>query len=198
MEAIETKEVRGYTIEIHQDEDAESPREWSTFGTMFCTHRRYNLGDKQIGSMAKGEFDRLINRKDVKYLPLYLYDHSGLTMSTSSFSCPWDSGQVGIILVTHDDIRKEFGPQGRALGHITQKAITSAFKLMRQEVEVYDAFLQGNVYGYVILDKNGDTVDSCWGFICVDGKLDYVYEAAMENLPKEKMEIGIGHRANEE
>ena len=187
MEAIETKKVRGYTIEIHQDEDAQSPREDCGFGTMYCTHRRYNLGDTQIGGMAKGEFDKLISRKDVKYLPLYLYDHSGLTMSTSPFSCPWDSGQVGVILATHEDIRKEFGPKGRAMTHISKKAISSAFKLMRQEVEVYDAFLCGNVYGYVILDKDGETMDSCWGFICVNGKLDYVYEAAIENIPEGKV-----------
>lgn len=31
-------------------------------------------------------------------LPLYLYDHSGITMNTTGFSCPWDSGQVGWIL----------------------------------------------------------------------------------------------------
>ena len=38
-------------------------------------------------------------------LPLYLYDHSGLAMSTESFSgraphAEWDSGQVGWIYVS--------------------------------------------------------------------------------------------------
>ncbi len=182
MEAIETKKVRGYTIEIHQDTDAESPREFSSFGTMLCGHRRYNLGDVQIKD--QGYINEVLRRKDVEHLPLYLYDHSGITMSTSPFSCPWDSGQVGIIYATHEDIRKEFGPKGRALKHISSKARASAYKLMDQEVEEYDAFLRGDVYGYVILDKKGETVDSCWGFICIDGKLDYVYEQAMENIPK--------------
>ncbi len=184
MEAIETKKVRGYTIEIHRDEDARSPREDCGFGTMLCGHRRYVLGDVQVRCQA--DLDKVLGRKDVMFLSLYLYDHSGITMSTSPFSCPWDSGQVGIIYATHEDIRKEFGPKGRALVHVSKKAISSAFKLMRQEVEVYDAFLQGDVYGYVILDKKGETVDSCWGFLCVNGKLDYVYEAAMENIPKSK------------
>ena len=26
--------------------------------------------------------------------PLYLYDHGGITMNTTGFSCSWDSGQV--------------------------------------------------------------------------------------------------------
>ena len=32
-------------------------------------------------------------------LPLYLMDHSGLAMQTTSFNDPWDSGQVGWIYV---------------------------------------------------------------------------------------------------
>lgn len=182
MEAIETFTYRGHTIEIHQDTDAESPREFSTFGTMLCGHRRYNLGDRQIRSQA--DIDGVLKRKDIKYLNLYLYDHSGITMSTSPFSCTWDSGQVGIIFCTHDEIRKEFGPKGRALVHISKKAVSSAFKLMRQEVETYDAFLKGEVYGYVVVDSKGDTVDSCWGFICAgsDG-MEYIRQTAREAVP---------------
>ena len=40
---------------------------------------------------------------------LYLYDHSGITMSTGSFCDSWDSGQVGFIYVTKEDIEKEYG-----------------------------------------------------------------------------------------
>jgi len=182
MEAIEKFMHKGYWIEIHQDMDAESPREFSTFGTMLCGHRRYNLGDRQIRSQA--DIDVVLRRKDVKSLPLFLFDHSGITMSTSAFDCPWDSGQVGIIFCTHDEIRKEFGPKGRALVHISKKAVSSAFKLMRQEVETYDAFLKGEVYGYVVVDRKGDTVDSCWGFICANSKdMEYVRQTAREAVP---------------
>ena len=177
MEAIETKKVRGYTIEIHQDDNAESPREMCTFGTMLCGHRRYNLGDRQIRSQA--DIDVVLKRKDIKFLNLYLYDHSGITMSTSPFSCPWDSGQVGIIFCTHNDICKEFG-----IKHVGKKSISNAYKLMRQEVDTYDAFLKGEVYGYVVVDKKGDTVDSCWGFICADSKdMEYVRATAREAVP---------------
>lgn len=47
MEAIETFEVGNLTVQIHQDQDPESPREWDNLGTMVCWHRRYNLGDVQ-------------------------------------------------------------------------------------------------------------------------------------------------------
>jgi len=41
-------------------------------------------------------------------LPLYLYDHSGITMNTTGFSCGWDSGQVGYIVMSYEKIRKEY------------------------------------------------------------------------------------------
>lgn len=42
-------------------------------------------------------------------LPLYLYDHSGITISTEPFSCPWDSWQVGWIYAPKDTFRKVTG-----------------------------------------------------------------------------------------
>lgn len=89
-------------------------------------------------------------------LPLFLYDHSGITMNTSGFSCPWDSGQVGIIYVSNEEIVKEFG-KGK-------KAREKAANLLRSEVEAYDRFLTGQVFGFVVEDEDGEYIDSCCGF----------------------------------
>jgi len=45
-----------------------------------------------------------------KYIvqPLYLLDHSGLAMQTTSFHDPWDSGQVGWIYVSKEAVQKAF------------------------------------------------------------------------------------------
>jgi hypothetical protein len=40
---------------------------------------------------------------------VYAYSHSGLTVSTTPFPCPWDSGQLGFALVSKEDIRKRYG-----------------------------------------------------------------------------------------
>jgi len=48
-------------------------------------------------------------REDVYIQSLYLYDHSGITMSTSPFSCPWDSGQVGFAYVDRATVEREWG-----------------------------------------------------------------------------------------
>ena len=37
-------------------------------------------------------------------------------------------------------------------------------KVLRGEVKVYDQYLQGDVYGYVIEDADGEEIDSSWGY----------------------------------
>lgn len=51
-----------------------------------------------LDEMDEDELQEVLDSLD-KYiiLPLYLYDHGGITMSTGPFSCPWDSGQLGWI-----------------------------------------------------------------------------------------------------
>ncbi|HCX67884.1 hypothetical protein [Parvibaculum sp.] len=91
-------------------------------------------------------------------LPLYLYDHSGITMNTTGFHCPWDSGQVGFIFVSLEDVRREYGVQ-----RVSGKLRRTVEDALRAEVDVYDDYLRGEVYGYVI-ERDGDHVDSCWGY----------------------------------
>ena len=96
-------------------------------------------------------------------LPLYLYDHSGITISTGPFNCPWDSGQIGYIYVTKEAIKKEFNRK-----IMSKKLEQKAIDIMRSEVNTYDDYLTGSVYGYVIepTDENKEINcdDSCWGF----------------------------------
>lgn len=51
-------------------------------------------------------------KSKVAILPLYLYDHSGLAMSTSDFGDRWDSGCVGFIYMDKDTAMKELGMAG--------------------------------------------------------------------------------------
>jgi len=159
----------GKLFEIHIDEDPEDPRTWDNFGTMVCWHRRYSLGDRHDFQTPDDFMEWWEeNGKDGVLLPLYLYDHSGITMSTSSFSCPWDSGQVGYIYATADRIMKEFGPPEPLLCRIANRPSTEmlekAKRLLKSEVETYDMYIRGDVYGFTIKDENGTYSDSCWGY----------------------------------
>ncbi len=161
MEPIETKTIGKYLIEIINDEDPENPREWDNLGTMICFHRRYNLGDEHNFDNPSEARDFLKNKKARHIvLPLYLYDHSGITMNTTGFSCPWDSGQVGWIYITREKIRQEYGCK-----RVSKKMVEKVSGYLRNEVKTYDQYLCGDVYGFRITDEETDEeIESCWGF----------------------------------
>jgi len=100
-------------------------------------------------------------------LPLYLYDHSGITMNTIGFSCPWDSGQIGWIYVKKDQVRKEYGWKT-----ITAQRRKQVEDYLRHEVETYDMWLRNDVYGFEVVEvyecdlghEHEKVTDSCWGF----------------------------------
>jgi len=125
---------------VQWDEHPMNPRHYDNIGTMVCLHSRYRLGDTQ---------NEPITLDNHIILPLYLYDHSGLSISTSPFSCSWDSRQVGIIYA-------EKGSESMTDDEI--KAYLEA------EVANYDTYLQGEVYEFIIEDKYGDIIESCGGF----------------------------------
>jgi hypothetical protein len=140
-----------YTLELIRDSYPEDPRTMCDYqGTMYCEHKRYSLGDK--GAQAP-------DLEECIWLPLYLYDHSGITMRAAPFSCPWDSGMVGYIYVTKSSIRKEYMRK-----RISPKLREMVIEHLLAEVEEYDHYLTGEVYGFRILDCRGYEVESCYGF----------------------------------
>lgn len=185
---IYTEKYQNLTIKIEQDEDSMSPREWDNLGKITTWHNRYLLGDEQqkIGPewleclLNDYEYDheftdrKIILERLQKYIiimPVYLYDHSGISLSTSPFSCSWDSGQVGFIHVSIDQIKKEYGWK-----NLTQKRREKIQGYLENEIKTYSDYVEGNVYGYEIYD--GDLfLDSCWGYI---GDYDGEYGALKE------------------
>jgi len=182
-DAIESHTVGNVTYRIHVDPDPQSPRDWDDLGTMVCWHRRYNLGDKHSYS-DPAEF-RESHKGDV-ILPLYLYDHSGITMRCSPFSCQWDSGQVGYICASRESVLKEYGSK-----RLTKAIRAKAEACLRSEVETYDDYLTGRVYGYTIENETGDVLDSCWGFY----GLDYCREEAKASAESHAEDIAAEHEA---
>jgi len=170
---------KGIKLEIYYDTDPESPREWDNLGTMICFHKRRNLGDKDHGYRESGfsSWENLAaeirkTEKPAVILPLYLYDHSGITIRTGPFSSPWDSGQVGFIFISREKAKKEFG-----IKRFTKKSLDMLEKGLVQEVQVYDMYLTGEVFGYVI-DRDGEHESSCWGYFGLDDVKAAATEAA--------------------
>ena len=173
-----------FDLKIYVDECPESPREWDNLGTMVCSHKGYTLGDKQADNMQWYEswdewFEHELSNANVISLPLYLYDHSGITMRTHPFSCRWDSGQVGYIYITKEKIRKEFGWK-----RISEQRYKQILEYLRDEVETYDHWLRGDVYGFVFDNSEGDD-DSCSGFYGTDFKNN----GMADHLPDEALPL---------
>ena len=172
MEAAERWTTGNLRISIYADEDAGDPRkEWDNAAVLVCWHRRYTLGDRQPtdqekAAIRRGGFDllsRYLRRTigAVAVLPLGLLDHSGITMYVGggphwTDTAGWDSGTVGFAYITKTVVEKEGIPEPEAC--------------IRGEVAEYDQYLMGDVWGYVIEDKDRDNdhLDSCWGFYGFD------------------------------
>lgn len=158
--------VSNLRLEVTYDDCPENPREYDNLGTMVCFHRRYNLGDRH--SFTTEDFNSwdelekmLYEQKDAQVvLPLYLYDHSGITISTSPFSCRWDSGQLGFIYISKSKVKEE--------GLQVDKVST----YLENEVDMYDKYLTGQVYEYQIIKTetcnlghtHEEVIDSCRGY----------------------------------
>ena len=169
---VEKVEIGNYVAIIEQDDYACDPREWDNVGTMYCEHRRYNLGDPNDLDFSEcsswEDHEKVIKNelgKDCVMLPLYLYDHSGITMNTTGFSCGWDSGRVGTIAVSRAKIREIF-----CVKRITQKVLDRVEKALINEVKTYDEYLTGDVYRYMIFSKDNDedVIESCGNFFGLD------------------------------
>lgn len=119
--------------------------------------------DSMLDALTIDDLKELLaEREDTVILPLYLYDHSGLAMSTVPFAgrashAEWDSGQVGYIYTNRDDIRRDFG-------EVTPETIKQAGAALESEVRQYDAYLRGDCWGYRTY-MHGRETDACWGFL---------------------------------
>lgn len=193
MNLYEQISYKGHHINVYYDEDALDPRqEFDHLGTVYTAHRRYQPEkDFDANFKINAVFDGRIGAfrdsflKQYVALPVYLYEHGGVTIATSPFSCPWDSGFFGIIAVSLKRIRKEFGWK-----HVTKARRERIEAYLQGEIEELDNYYTGSVYGYEITPEDDDTevVASCWGF--------YGDEAMKEMVKECKSYIdGLSHMA---
>ena len=163
MDALETEVYKGCTIEIHADQDAESPRENDNAGTMVCFWSGSDLGDKNDfqDPEAFEDWAKEPEQKGLLILPIYVYEHGGITIQTGTFSDPWDSGRAGWVYMTRAKAIEEWAGKGKRFTAAVQKR---ALACMESEVKVYANWLEGGFRGFIAKDADGEEIDSCWGF----------------------------------
>lgn len=162
----------GIRVDVIADTDASNPaHDWDMVGQLVLNDKcRYDFGHE---TASREELAEITDNPNNIVLPVYMYDHSGITIRTSPFSCHWDSGQVGVIYCSREKAIREFGKK-----ILTKKAREDVIRCMVGEIESIDNYLTGNVWGFEVYDAADDLLDSCYGF---NGDPEYCLEEGMSS-----------------
>lgn len=187
MENLMEKNIGGYKVAVQYDMNPDSPREWDNLGTIYSNHRWYDPDGHSIEEVMD-ECETKLSKDFLAeniYLPVYGYEHSGMSISTGRgypFNDRWDSGLFGIIAVSKDKIREQYGCR-----RVSKKLREQVLEILRAEVSTLNQYFNGEVYSYYVADSNGYIVESCCGYYSYeDCERDAVWEAA--NLVKKEAE----------
>lgn len=158
MKNVYMHDSGNYRVTVTRDDEPDSPRQEGVgnVGYMACLHYRYSLGDEgdvvedvvsslreeglaATATMLQREFGVQV------VLPLYLLDHSGLSMTAGGNVLQghvpnrrgWDTSVVGIIF-DH--------PERLASALADPVGAPTVETWLRQEVAEYDLWLHGDAY----------------------------------------------------
>lgn len=160
---VEKFHVGRLTLEIHYDEFPENPRSQDNLGTLAFVKNRTWAGEAEVTHERVAE---ILADPDFIALPVYCYSHSGVTFSVRAFGDRWDSGRIGCIYVHKD----------RAQAEVVSRE--HAELCLEGEIETLAQFAEGEVYGYVIKDEDGEEVDALWGIYGLEEARKDAREAA--------------------
>ena len=181
------------TAVLTYDEDCQGPGDFMLGKIYYVKGSRYRLGTVAADAGRMFEVSTGIASGELVGLPVYAYVHSGTQLSTTPFSCPFDSGPAGFIACSREDAKGWFGkdvPEERVL------------EVLRSEVKEFSKYLAGDVYNITIYvdGKEEETVGGFYGF-------DYAVEEAkvmaegfvkhLERTVKVFLKTGAGKRAFE-
>lgn len=164
MPPLKSFEVGHLRVLIEQDCDPQSPAEWDNVGEIVYTSLRYTLGTRRVTHAQMDDIRRGITSYELIGMPVFAYVHGSVMIhaaESNPFNCPWDSGQSGFVFCTYERAIQEFP------GQVEKVVRREALRAMIAEVETFSQYLQGDVYGYRIMDRDNE-VESCWGLYGLD------------------------------
>ncbi len=152
----------GVVCTVWYDDSPEDPiNDWDVPGKFALFHGRYALGNCREEFKTPDDLHKWVrrHRKSIEFeFDVYMYDHSGIALSLWPFQCPWDSGQIGRVILKRSEVNR-LVPKGTPKEERRKLAENYA----RGVLETYEQYLNGDVGGYTV---EGDEVDeeSCGGF----------------------------------
>lgn len=177
-------------VTLHYDPDAECPVEKFTLkdipAVSFVTFERNStLADMHPWSTPEDMFDFLSDTAATRpfaVFPLYKYEHSGSAYAITPFSCPWDSGRTGVVLVDPVQIGAAREADG-GLGVNDPRCAEQAALF----TDIVTRWCGGEFVGFLVETATPDdpdeweVQDSCWGIDCPQYAEDVARDAAVHH-----------------
>jgi len=158
---IREEQIGNRIISVYPDYDAENPRKmFEPLGTLVEWHRTYDFGDQKAPRNLDSEWEVLeffgVDDDDA-FLPVYIYQHGNMTISTTPFNDRWDSGQVGWIFVKEDRYKK--------FGYSRE----DAEETLKEEIKELDTYVRGEYYYVRVTELSTCSCCGCTSEEFVDG-----------------------------
>lgn len=169
-DAVKEITIDNKTLTIWYDQFVENPCDDWFMGTYDFFGRHEHLGSNYASREYEGvrkkyfsqeEYERTLKeivRKGGVVLPVFAYEHGGIALRTTEFSCIWDSGQIGYAYITTEQISSKLGFKKGAKGR--KKA---AETVLKDEVQTLSSWANGEIYGFT-LEEAGELIESIGGF----------------------------------
>jgi len=187
MECTKYEIAENKVLKVIQDNQGScgSPREWDNLAKMLFFGKHSYYGDKHEHKIQASHYNgwgelkaAIMDAYDVACIvPVYGYEHSGMTIATTPFNCSWDSGQLGFAIVTKKDLRNNY-----SIKRCTKKFIEYGINHINGEVKTLDQYITGDIWGFQVVDKDNEEniIDSCWGFFGSDIKTNGILDNILE------------------
>lgn len=172
------KTIESPILEIRHDDYSPSPRGWDNLGKFVTAEKRYMSPDEDeeiqaiIANAAEGatsamdhfqKIEKVLAKMGYQWIfPITRYEHSGVVYKIGVWG-GWDDSFCGVYAV----------PRNEDTEKMTRE---DAERIVRGELDAYNAYANGEVYYFVLFDENGNEVDSCGGFYDIDDIREYLGE----------------------
>jgi hypothetical protein len=166
---------------IIQDQDPLGRLDCDNLTTIVTGHRRYCLGDENFsnpdrltGYIEDYRNDLLWAMKWGLFKEIYMYDHSGITVSFGGYGNwpdrQWDCGKLGFIYIKPESVVKLMGWK-----RINKDRAELLKSYLEQEFNAWKAYLEGDTYN--VFNEEGDveasgTYQECEKYVAEMRKLD--------------------------
>jgi hypothetical protein len=159
-------------------------------------HRRYGTNH---GFLEAGDALTFASKNGMHAFAVRMYDHGGTAYrlceervdSTHLFPPPsvlgypfndqWDSGWLGYLLISNKfDGTKYKTQKGHLVDLLDENRRHTLFQRGESLLKDYQSWANGEIYGFRAFDKEGNELDSCWGFLGLEAAVEEATAAVNE------------------